>query len=162
MKKTIQITEEAVLKAHKEAGTKGKSLLENLFENTVFKKDIKERIKTLDDAINVLGSDDVDVKNYRDMVSGGLQNHIIGNQELVIITKALNEGWMPDWHNGEWDIWMNWFNMSSSSSGRFSFFCSVLQRSYSCCGSRLCFKSEELAQYAAKQFINTYKKAYTI
>ena len=126
-------------------------------------KDIKERVQSIDDVINVLGIDDADVVDYHKLISVKVADHILANQELVIITKALNEGWTPDWHNDEWDKWFNWFYNSSSSSGRFSFndaFGSLI--SFSRCGSRLCFKSKELAQYAAKQFLDTYKRAFTI
>ena len=125
-------------------------------------KDIKERVKTVGDAIEILGENDVDVKAYWEMQSAGLQDHILGNQELVIIAKALNEGWTPDWHNDEFDKWINWFNMSSSASGRFSFGGSDDLHSGSGCGSRLCFKSKELAQYAASQFLDIYRKTFTI
>lgn len=125
-------------------------------------KDIKERVKTVGDAIAILGENDVDVKDYLEMRFAGLQDHIIGNQELVIITKALNEGWTPDWTNRKFDKWYNWFNMSSSASGRFSFYCSVFRLSCSLCGSRLCFKSKELAEYAANQFFDIYRKTFTI
>lgn len=125
-------------------------------------KDIKERVKTLDDAIALLGDSDEDVIDYKAMISSCMQSHIKANQELVIITKALNEGWTPDWHNDEWDKWFNWFYNSSSSSGRFSFNDSGNRGSHSTCGSRLCFKSSELADYAAKQFLDTYKRAFTI
>lgn len=135
--KTVQITEDAVLKAHSEATTKGKSLLENLFSGSVFKKDIKERVKSIDDACNVLGDNDKDVIDYRSMQALNLQDHVLGSQELIIITKALNEGWTPDWDNGQWDKWFNWFYNSLSSSGRFSFYSSDDRNSYSVCGSRL-------------------------
>lgn len=160
--KTIQITEDAVKKAHSEASTKGKNLLENLFGDSVFKKDIKERIKSIDDAVKELGDDDVEVIQYLKLEAAGINGHILHTQMMIVITKALNEEWVPDWHNGNWDKWFNWFNMSSSSSGRFSFDCSVDRLSASLCGSRLCFKSKELAQYAAKQFLDIYEKAYTI
>ena len=127
-------------------------------------KDIKERVKTIDDAILILGYDDDDVVNYRKMQSLGLHDHILGNQELVLIVKALNEGWKPDWTNGKYDKWFPWFNMDnacSSSSGRFSFNYSVSWHSHSNVGSRLCFKSSDLAKYAGTQFLEIYRKVYT-
>ena len=138
--KTVQIIEDAVLKAHSEATTKGKYLLEKLFSGSVFKKDIKERVKSIDDACNVLGDNDKDVIDYRSMQALNLQDHVLGSQELIIITKALNEGWTPDWDNGQWDTWFNWFYGGSSSSGRFSFNNSDNQNSNSNCSSHLCSK----------------------
>ena len=52
MSETLEITKEAAIKAHDEASTKGKTLLENLFGKRVFQKDIKERIKTFDDVLD--------------------------------------------------------------------------------------------------------------
>lgn len=125
-------------------------------------KDIKERVKSIDDVIECLGANDPDVLDYLELQKLDIADHITANQELVIITKALNEGWTPDWHNDEWDKWFNWFYNSSSSAGRFSFSLSVNRGSYSYCGSRLCFKSKELAHYAANQFLDTYKRVFTI
>ena len=131
-------------------------------------KDIKELVKSVKDACKLLGEDDKDVSDYKAMKKIGLGDHILGNQELVIITKALNEGCTPNWTTGQWDKWFNWFDFNtdneegSSSSGRFSFYGSDDRNSLSACGSRLCFKSKELAEYAAKQFFDIYKKTYTI
>ncbi|ANF51722.1 hypothetical protein A0O34_14955 [Chryseobacterium glaciei] len=158
----LEITKEAALKAHKEASPKGKILLENLFGGKVFLQKITDRIKSIDDAVGELGEDDPDVIHYLKLEASGINGHILYSQMLVVITKALNEEYTPDWNNGEWDKWYNWFNMSSSSSGRFSFGGSAARGSLSYCGSRLCFKSKELAQYAAKQFIDIYEKAFTI
>ena len=41
MAETLEITRQAAIKAHDEASTKGKTLLENLFGKRVFQKDIK-------------------------------------------------------------------------------------------------------------------------
>ncbi|OPC53459.1 hypothetical protein [Elizabethkingia bruuniana] len=158
--KNLEITQEAAVKAYSEASKNGKLLLENLFGKNVFLVDIKERIKSIEDAINELGENDDEVIVLRALEVAGISNHILYTQWLVVITKALNEGWEPDWGNGQWDKWFNWFNMPSKN-GRFSFYCSNYQYSVSVCASRLCFKSKDLAQYAAKQFINTYEKSYT-
>ncbi|MNY77977.1 hypothetical protein D3C86_2180520 [compost metagenome] len=48
------------------------------------------------------------------------------------------------------------------SGAGFSFFDYAFDHSGSCVGSRLVFKSRELAEYAAKQFINEYKDFFTL
>jgi hypothetical protein len=159
---TLNITEEAARMAHENAKASGKELLENLFGKKVFQKDVKQRIQSIDDAVKELGEEDPEVVQYLKLESAGITAHILHSQMLVVIIKALNEGWVPDWQNGEWDKWYNWFNMSSSSSGQFSFYHSVTQLSNSGVGSRLCFKSQELSEYAATQFIDIYEKAFTI
>ncbi|MCL1636278.1 hypothetical protein [Elizabethkingia bruuniana] len=158
--KNLEITQEAAVKAYSEASKNGKLLLENLFGKKVFLVDIKERIKSIEDAINELGENDDEVIVLRALEVAGISNHILYTQWLVVITKALNEGWEPDWGNGQWDKWFNWFNMPSEN-GRFSFNDSDNLSSTSYCAARLCLKSKDLAEYAAKQFINTYEKSYT-
>ena len=161
MAETLEITKEAAIKAHDEASSKGKTLLENLFGKRVFQKDITEHVKSVEDAIKELGNDDVEVIHLNRMKSIGLQNHIIGNQELIIIAKALNEGWQPNWKNDNQYKYFPWFDMdNSSSAGRFSFLDSDNRSSYSDVGSRLCFKSRELANYAGKQFEDIYRKVF--
>ena len=160
MAETLEITRQAAIKAHDEASTKGKTLLENLFGKRVFQKDIKERIKTFDDVIRELGDDPEEFKNAISIME---EPDEIAYVKLKLIAKALNEGWTPDWSNGEWDKWYPWFNMNdSSSAGRFSFLVADGQRSCSSVGSRLCFKSEELATYAGTQFLDIYKDFFTV
>ncbi len=161
MSETLEITRQAAIKAHDEASTKGKTLLENLFGKRVFQKDITERVKSIEDAIRELGNNDVEVIQLNRMKSIGLQNHIIGNQELIVIAKALNEGWQPDWKNDNEYKYFPWFDMdNSSSAGRFSFLDSDYRGSCSTVGSRLCFKSRELSNYAGNQFEDIYRKVF--
>ena len=160
MAETLEITRQAAIKAHDEASTKGKTLLENLFGKRVFQKDIKERIKTFDDVIRELGDDPEEFKNAISIME---EPDEIAYVKLKLIAKALNEGWTPDWSNGEWDKWYPWFNMdNSSSAGRFSFGGADGQFSVSGVGSRLCFKSEELADYAGTQFLELYRELFVI
>ena len=160
MAETLEITRQAAIKAHDEASNKGKTLLENLFGKRVFQKDIKERIKTFDDVIRELGDDPEEFKNAISIME---EPDEIAYVKLKLIAKALNEGWTPDWSNGEWDKWYPWFKMDdSSSAGRFSFNVADILRSLSAVGSRLCFKSKDLATYAGTQFLDIYKDFFTI
>ena len=160
MAETLEITRQAAIKAHDEASTKGKTLLENLFGKRVFQKDIKERIKTFDDVSRELGDDPEEFKNAISIME---EPDEIAYVKLKLIAKALNEGWTPDWSNGEWDKWYPWFNMNdSSSAGRCSFCGADIQNSGSNVGSRLCFKSEELADYAGTQFLELYRELFVI
>ncbi|MFB0967262.1 MAG: hypothetical protein QMB15_07400 [Cloacibacterium sp.] len=160
MAETLEITRQAAIKAHDEASTKGKTLLENLFGKRVFQKDIKERIKTFDDVIRELGDDPEEFKNAISIME---EPDEIAYVKLKLIAKALNEGWTPDWSNGEWDKWYPWFKMDdSSSAGRFSFLGADNRYSGSGVGSRLCFKSKDLATYAGTQFLDIYKDFFTV
>ena len=159
MAETLEITKVAAIKAHDEASTKGKTLLENLFGKKVFQKDIKQRITCLDDALRELGKDKLDFEAS----CVGLSEDEVAYKMLKVIAEALNEGWTPDWSNGQWDKWYPWFKMDdSSSAGRFSFYAAVNLYSASAVGSRLCFKSKDLATYAGTQFLDIYKDFFTI
>lgn len=117
------------------------------------------KIKTFEEACKALKLDPV--KSLPN-VTGMPKLHqaaIIAHAKLVIIAEALNEGWKADWENGNWDKYYPWFKMSGSglSFNGFDF-----QYSFSGVGSRLCFKSSELAEYAGKKFIKLYKEYFLI
>lgn len=101
---------------------------------------------------------------------------IMAYAALRVIVEALNEGWKPQFTKGEWR-WYAWYDLVSPEQiedmseeekcrvvGRASNYanasgglvCShagnVSTSSYTFSGSRLAFKNEELAEYAAKQF----------
>ncbi len=122
---------------------------------------ITEKVKSFEDACKVLKRD-TSLPDFS-MIPEKDRKPLIAHYKLTVICEALNEGHVHDWNNGKWDKWYPWFYMSgSSSSGRFSFVVSVDQGSLSDCGSRLCFKSEELADYAGKQFEELYREYFVM
>ena len=122
---------------------------------------ITEKVKSYEDACSVLNRETT-LPDFS-MLPEELQKSLIAHYKLVIITEALNEGHKHDWGNGKWDKWFPWFRMNDSSAvGRFSFHGSGNRDSTSTCGSRLCFKSEKLADYAGKQFEDLYREYYVI
>jgi hypothetical protein len=121
-------------------------------------KDIKERIKTFADVLNHLNIDEDDFDDENE----GLQIDEIAYKKVKLIVKVLNEGWIPDWMDSEYK-YFPWFDMKGSSSGSGFSFCDCGDwGTYSSVGSRLCFKSRELAEYAGKQFTEIYKQYMTI
>lgn len=126
--------------------------------------DIKDKVKSFEDACKELNI----APSVPDLtgIPVEMQKPLLAHYKLMIIAKALNERHVHDWDNGEWDKWYPWFWMNkdngSSSSGRFSFGHSGNRNSASDCGSRLCFKSEELADYAGTQFLELYREAFVI
>ena len=117
-------------------------------------------IKTFEGACKKLK---LDPKKCLPDVKGMPKHHqeaTIAHAKLVIITEALNDGWKPDWTNGNWDKYYPWFDMSSGSG--LSYDDCANQHSHSHVGSRLCFKSRDLAIYAANQFNDIYKDFFII
>ena len=178
MSKNIQIQQENVLNAYKNASDEQKELLEHLFGREVFKPvDVKERIKTFADAAKAVGIEDPEEweSGYSDV-----EPDILAYFKLRIITKALNEGWEPKFIPGEYR-WAPYFllytkeeieKMNAETKARVVFRSHVNANAvggvsyafaaydsasvYAGVGSRLAFKSEELAEYAGKQFTEIY------
>ena len=155
-------------------------------EEALKSQDIKERIKTFEDAVNAIGEDHPLVAQYKTINSAFKEAdnnlHLFAYTRLAIIAEALNEGWRPEYTEDEYRYYP-WFglytqeeydDMDDEDKER----CRFVGRSYShayasgglvCAnayhgsavsyasiGSRLAFKSRELAIYCGKQFIEIW------
>lgn len=183
---TLNINKENVLNAYGSATDEQKAMLEIIFGKDTFKsKDITERIKTFEDACKELGSDHPLVlayqnTNLRDAEVANDNKDIIAYMKLRIIVAALNEGWEPQFIPGEYR-WFPYFvlytkdeidEMDEKTRARVVFRSSYYAYAVggvSCAGSsyvsayvfanfgfRLAFKTDDLAEYAGKQFIEIY------
>jgi predicted flap endonuclease-1-like 5' DNA nuclease len=119
-------------------------------------KDITKRVTTYNDACAVLG---IEPDNEKVLTKLGFTKDEIAYRKLKTITKALNEVWLPDWTNRDEYKYWPWFTYYGASAGFASAYTSIAA-SYAAAhvGSRLCFKSRELAEYAGKQFIDIYNE----
>ena len=85
------------------------------------------------------------------------EKSLIAFVSLQIIMKALNEDWKPNWNDlNELKYW-NYFNINN---GTFSYDSTDYDNGFMDVPSALFFKSRELAEYAAKKFIELYKQLY--
>lgn len=141
-------------------------------------QNVMERVKTFKDACNELGIEhDKWVQDKKDL---GLEADVIAYLKLRIIAAALNEGWKPQFTTDEYR-YFPWFclytqseidEMSEEDKSRvvfrsyFSAFAyggvayavTVYVSSYAVTliGSRLAFKTRELAEYAGRQFVEIW------
>lgn len=188
MDNQINIQKENVLNAYKNGNQDQKALLENLFGKDIFQpKDIKERVKTFEDACNELGEENVLVQAYRtaEFNTSGNQkdvSDVIAYLKLRIIAAALNEGWEPTFDKNErryyplfylyaqkeyeeldeeekkscrapvWSV--NYALAHSSLVYALANYAGSVSHASS--GVRLAFKTEELADYCGKQFIDIW------
>jgi hypothetical protein len=121
------------------------------------KKDVFERINSVADAIKELGETDEEVIALQKLFQVFDNDHYLyAQQKVVILTKAFNEGWTPDWNNSNQVKYYPWFEMGGSSGFRYLDY--VFWGSYSAVGSRLCFKSSKLAEHVGKKFTELYKQ----
>jgi len=115
-------------------------------------KAVTERIKTWDDVKKELG---ISLEVVR-TINASFPKHLTCQWQVEQIVKALNEGWEPNWDDSNEYKYYPWFDMRSSGGG-FSFDVGGRVSTRSGVGSRLCFKSSELAKYAATQFKDIYE-----
>jgi len=113
--------------------------------------DIKDKVKSFEDACQFLGLDPKHLPVVDNLPEKD-HNAIIAFYKLTIIIRALNEGWEPDWKNWDEYKYYNYFYIRSGSG----FVCSATHSAITDVGSRLCFKSRELAVYALSQFKELY------
>lgn len=155
-------------------------------EEALKSQDIKERIKTFEDAVNAIGEDHPLVAQYKTINSAFKEAdnnlHLFAYTRLAIIAEALNEGWRPEYTEDEYRYYP-WFGLYTQEEyddmddedkercrfvGRSSYganayggrvFANALHGSANSVanfGSRLAFKSRELAIYCGKQFIEIW------
>lgn len=75
-----------------------KAVLNDIFGEDTFKpKDIRDRVKTFEDACTVLGIDPDEWKNRHLM----FDKDVLAYLKLRVIAKALNEGWYPKFTEDE-------------------------------------------------------------
>lgn len=183
------IKRENAMAAYNVASDETKKVLATLLgEDFCVAKDIKDRVKTFEDACRELGNDHplvIQYKLYNEQMKGNFDymEDLTSYFKLRIITAALNEGWEPQFTKDEYR-WYPWYNLYTQEeidrmdedekkevglllwggSAQHGSPCGLAyasstyawSSSYSAFGSRLAFKSEELATYAGKQFIKIY------
>lgn len=126
---------------------------------TLVDDNITERIKTFEDACEELGEEHQYVKAYREWMRVSLAEckDVTAYLKLRIICAALNKGWVPRYTDGE-KGWSPYFIIETGNGG---LFCSISRSLPSAAtayvASRLCLKSEALATYCGKQFIDIWK-----
>lgn len=155
-------------------------------EETFKPKDIMERVKTFEDACRELGEDHPFVRSYNGYANNIHENNkndtdILAYLKLRIICAALNEGWEPQFTEDEWRYYP-WFTLWTEdelseksdewktdrhliSTGEYQtdyagLVCAASinapSNANATFGSRLCLKSDTLAVYCGKQFINIW------
>lgn len=141
-------------------------------------QNVMERVKTFKDACNELGIEhDKWVQDKKDL---GLEADVIAYLKLRIIAAALNEGWKPQFTTDEYR-YFPWFylytqseidemseeeksrvvyrshgNASALGGVAYANTDNVSSSTHTVIGSRLAFKTRELAEYAGRQFVEIW------
>lgn len=164
-----------------------KGVLTAIFGETQEKdnRPVIERVKTFEDAVKELGDNHPLVNIYDTITNEYSEDEmkpVVDYIKVCIIVAALNEGWVPQFVEGE-ERWYPWFwlytnkemaemdeakratcrvvGRASSNANAFgglacayAYNASSYSNTYN--GARLAFRTEELAEYAGKQFIEEY------
>ncbi len=164
-----------------------KGVLTAIFGETQEKdnRPVIERVKTFEDAVKELG-DNHPLVNIYDIITNEYSEDemkpVVDYIKVCIIVAALNEGWVPQFVDGE-ERWYPWFWLYTNKEmaemdeakratcrvvGRASSYANAVgglayavandasSYSHTSYGARLAFRTEELAEYAGKQFIEEY------
>jgi hypothetical protein len=136
-------------KLYPTASPEWKAAFESSFGKEYFSQNPTERIKTFADACEVL---DIDPRTVLD-------------KKLETVIKALNflangnKIWIPDYDNSSERKWYCWWWLNKPG---FRLDGLHYAHSVSSAGPRLVFITEELARYAAAQFLELFKEYYVM
>lgn len=124
-----------------------------MLENLPKEKFVTERIKTFADALRETGM-------TNDECPDGLRPDETARRKIEIIAQALNEGWRPDWTDSSQPKWYPYFTFNGATLAgvRNSYAYHVPTRAHAYLGARLCYKTEELSNYAGEQFKEIYQE----
>lgn len=149
-KRNLVIDEDDAYRLYPSASPVLKKIMEDAFGKEHFEyKPITERINTYKDAFDML--DKQDIQWIHEMINVD----DAGYRKLKVIACALNEGWTPDWLDGEQRKWYPTFTLSLNE-GKLKFSKAVYDLQCLDANSALVFKSEKLAEYAGTCFIDLY------
>ncbi|MDR1112217.1 MAG: hypothetical protein LBL18_00425 [Bacteroidales bacterium] len=154
--KTLRIEEKNARRLYSSASSEFKAMLEDTFGNDFFNKKITDRIKSYEDACEVLGYEPVNEGILTRLV---FYEDEIAYRKLKTIAKALNEGWEPDWSNHEQYKYYGY--LYTDTTGFVSAYTDFTAASAPV-GSRICFKNRELTLYAITQFKTLYEEYFFI
>jgi hypothetical protein len=117
------------------------------------------KIKTFEAACKVLKLDPEKVVPKVSAFPKEHQKALVAIAKLVIIAQALNGSWKPDWNDSDQYKYYPWFDMEKDKNNPGGFRLDYVDYNYNYfdVGSRLCFRSRDLANYAGTQFIDLYK-----
>ena len=132
-----------------------KEKLEKGFGKKVLSDNIFDRITSYEDCCAETGEQPIIKAELKKI---GFTDDEIGYRILKTITKAINEGWVPDMLDTNEKKWVPIFKVDPSSPSGFVFCSSYYYCSGAYAGdtSRLCFESEARATFAGKMFIEYY------
>jgi hypothetical protein len=154
MEITLKISDKVARKIYPGADPALKAILEDSCGGKpFFSQSIIERVNSLKDVFEIMGVDAFSFYSKNDTADERAY------KEMKLVTKCLNEGWVPNWDNSNELKWYLWFWMDNPGFRLLDVYYSYTN-SHVC--SRLVFKAENLARHAFKIIPDSYRIFHTL
>jgi hypothetical protein len=150
----LEVAKDKVLNAYKGGTSTDQALIKVLFGDR-FLKSVMERINSFEDACAETGRDPLTTLPYPDPKNP--EEEALNAVKMAwVIVEAANEGWVPDFTDENQTKYTPYFVWKEGVG----FVCGDYYgwNRTTDVGSRLCFRSTELAEHFGKKFIEIYRK----
>lgn len=153
--KTLKISEVDAKKYYKTGSEEFKTVLETTFGKEMFSEKITDRVKSWKDVVDILEEQGESVVLPYKLAKTKQQDSINALYKIQCISKVLNEGWEPDFNNGNQYKYYPWFEYKNTGFGFYSVYWASV---FSVFPFGCYYKTEELAKHSSKLFIDIYKE----
>lgn len=118
----------------------------------------EKKIASYEDACRVLSIQPINEEVFNIFPKED-QRSMLAYHKLTVITRALNNGWKPNWDDqNEWKYYPLFRYVNAGLSCAATYNAASYTLAY--IGSRLCFPTSALAKYAAEHFADLYRDYY--
>ena len=118
----------------------------------------EKKIASYEDACRVLNIQPINEEVFNIFPKED-QRSMLAYHKLTVITRALNNGWKPNWDDqNEWKYYPLFRYVNAGLSCAYTY--NSAANSSASIGSRLCFPTSALAKYAAEHFADLYRDYY--
>lgn len=118
----------------------------------------EKKIASYEDACRVLNIQPINEEVFNIFPKED-QRSMLAYHKLTVITRALNNGWKPNWDDqNEWKYYPLFRYVNAGLSFATTYYSAT--NSIAFFGSRLCFPTSALAKYAAEHFADLYRDYY--
>lgn len=118
----------------------------------------EKKITSYEDACKVLNIQPINEEVFNAFPKED-QRSMLAYHKLTVITRALNNGWKPNWDDqNEWKYYPLFRYVNAGLSYALTY--SAATAANAAIGSRLCFPTSALAKYAAEHFADLYRDYY--
>ena len=118
----------------------------------------EKKIASYEDACRVLNIQPINEEAFNIFPKED-QRSMLAYHKLTVITRALNNGWKPNWDDqNEWKYYPLFRYVNAGLSCAYTNYAAA--STYATFGSRLCFPTSALAKYAAEHFADLYRDYY--